>query len=85
MTTETKKKNFYWISFARPKETFVVIEEAETARMAVDQAAPLNNFNPREWSMQSYRITADGDELKDFKTHTLITRAELIAKGYQKE
>lgn len=86
MTTKTKAKNFYWLSFARPvpKETFVVIEEAETARKAVDQACPLKNFNPREWSMQSYQIPGDGEELKDFKLHTLITRAELIAKGYQK-
>jgi hypothetical protein len=88
MTTKTEeaKKNFYWLSFARPvpKETFVVIEEAETVQEAVVQAMPLNRFNPREWSIQPYQIPGDGEELKDFKLHTLIHKADLIAKGYQK-
>lgn len=86
MPTQTKAKNFYWLSFARPvpKETFVVIEEAGTVHEAIAQAVPLKNFNPREWSLQSFQIPADGEEVKDFKLHTLITKAELVAKGYQK-
>jgi hypothetical protein len=82
--TKTDKGNFYWLSFARPGETYIVIEEATTVREAIEKASPLKNFNPTQWSLQTFQIESDGEELKDFKLHTLITKPELIAKGYVK-
>lgn len=81
------KTNFYWLSFCRKdgsREGYVVIEEATSEEEAVKQAAPLKDFNKCEWSLQGFQIPADGEEVKDFKLHTLIAKAELIAKGYQK-
>lgn len=87
MVAKIEKKNFYWLSFCRKdgsREGYVVIEEAPSEGEAVKQAVPLKDFNKCEWSLQGFQIHGDGEELKDFKLHTLITKADLIAKGYQK-
>ena len=74
----------YWISFARRGENYVVVEDAEDHKGAVEKAMPLKNFNPQDWSMECYEVPHDSTEVKDFEKHKLITEADLRAKGYLK-
>ena len=74
----------YWISFARRGENYVVLEDAQDHKSAVEKAMPLKNFNPREWSMECYSLPPDSEETKDFEKHKLITESDLHAKGYLK-
>ena len=84
MEAVKEKVYLYWISFARPRENYVVLEEAGTHQEAVEKAVPLKNFNPREWAMECYQIPSNGEEVKDFEKHKLITEDELWKKGYLK-
>lgn len=75
---------FFWLSFARPRENYVVLSEAQDAKAAVKKAMPLKNFNPREWALETYEVPSDSPEVKDFEKDKLITEDELRAKGYFK-
>lgn len=74
----------FWISFARPRENYIVLSEGADFNEAIAKAIPLKNFNPREWSMEAYEVPPDGPEAKDFEKGVLITEAELRSKGYKK-
>lgn len=83
-STRKTRLKLFWISFARPGENYVVLEEAVDVNNAIGQAIPLKSFSPRGWSMEAYEIPTDDEEAKDFEKHKLITEADLRAKGYLK-
>jgi len=85
MTTHKKTVlKTFWLSFARPHETYVVLTDAEDSNAAIAKAIPLKNFNPHEWALEVYEVPADGEEVRDFTKDVLITQDELRSKGYLK-
>lgn len=74
----------FWLSFARPRENYVVLSEADDVDAAIKKAMPLKDFNPRGWALEAYEVPADGPEAKDFERNKLITEVELHTKGYFK-
>lgn len=71
-----------WLSFARPGESYVVITDAPTTDLAIVKALKLKNFKPGDWSLETYEVDPNGEEVKELGKDRLITREELRSKMY---